>query len=107
MSRTPSRWWRRAPPLWWWREDRTPTGESPPAGTLDERGTSPHAVCPLPPPARTRYLPKKDIVHADNTVSFSLPLGAIFEPDLSKGTEEDNVTCLNLVVAVSVPAWLL
>lgn len=30
-----------------------------------------------------------------------LPLGAIFEPSLSVGPEDDTVTCLNLVVAVS------
>lgn len=30
-----------------------------------------------------------------------LPLGAIFEPSMSVGPEEDNVTSLNLAVAVS------
>lgn len=51
----------------------------------------------------TRYLPKENISYGgDATVSFTLPLGAIFEPALSVGPEEDNVTCLNLVVAVSV-----
>jgi len=32
-------------------------------------------------------------------VSFLLPNGAIFEPSLSVGPEEDEVTCLNLAVA--------
>lgn len=55
-------------------------------------------------PIRTRYLPKESVNFNDNhTVSFLLPLGAIFEPSMSVGTEEDNVTTLNLVVAVSVP----
>lgn len=30
-----------------------------------------------------------------------LPLGAIFEPSMSVGPEEDSVTSLNLAVAVS------
>lgn len=30
-----------------------------------------------------------------------LPMGAIFEPSMSVGPEEDNVTSLNLAVAVS------
>lgn len=32
-----------------------------------------------------------------------LPQGAIFEPSMSAGPEEDVVTSLNLVVAVSPP----
>lgn len=36
------------------------------------------------------------------TVSFVLPAGAIFEPSMSVGAEEDTVTCLNLLVVVSV-----
>lgn len=36
------------------------------------------------------------------TVSFVQPYGAIFEPSMSVGVEEDTVTCLNLFVAVSV-----
>lgn len=53
---------------------------------------------------RTRYLPKDNITYGSTTVSFVLPAGAIFVPSMSVGPEEDNVTCLNLVVAVSV-AW--
>ena len=50
---------------------------------------------------RTRYLPKENITFSDNhTVSFLLPYGAIFEPSMSVGTEEDHITTLNLAVAV-------
>ncbi|XP_070785156.1 platelet glycoprotein 4 [Enoplosus armatus] len=49
---------------------------------------------------RTRYLPKENITFNPNqTVSFLLPLGAIFEPSMSVGPEEDKVTSLNLAVA--------
>ncbi|KAI5626016.1 platelet glycoprotein 4 [Silurus asotus] len=49
---------------------------------------------------RTRYLPKENITFYQNhTVSFLLPSGAIFEPSMSAGTEEDVVTTLNLAVA--------
>lgn len=55
----------------------------------------------LPKP-RTRYLPKENITfNPNNTVAFLLPQGAIFEPSMSVGPEEDNVTSLNLAVAVS------
>lgn len=53
---------------------------------------------------RTRYLPKENITFESLTVSFVQPAGAIFVPSMSVGSEEDNFTCLNLVVAVSV-AW--
>ena len=50
---------------------------------------------------RTRYLAKTNITAYENhTVSFSLPAGAIFDPSMSVGPEEDVVTVLNLVVAV-------
>lgn len=53
-------------------------------------------------PHRTRYLPKENVTFNSNqTVSFRLPMGAIFEPSMSVGPEEDMVTSLNLVVAVS------
>ncbi|TKS90639.1 Voltage-dependent L-type calcium channel subunit alpha-1C [Collichthys lucidus] len=49
---------------------------------------------------RTRYLPKENITfNPNNTVSFLLPSGAIFEPSMSVGPEEDKVTTLNLAVA--------
>lgn len=58
---------------------------------------------------RTRYLPKENITFNPNhTASFTLPLGAIFEPSMSVGPEEDMVTSLNLAVAVSechLAAW--
>uniref|UniRef100_A0A8C5E3V8 Platelet glycoprotein 4 n=1 Tax=Gouania willdenowi TaxID=441366 RepID=A0A8C5E3V8_GOUWI len=53
----------------------------------------------------TRYLPKENITfNPNNTISFLLPMGAIFEPSMSVGSEEDNVTSLNLAVAVGVLA---
>ncbi|XP_068442578.1 platelet glycoprotein 4 [Clinocottus analis] len=49
---------------------------------------------------KTRYLPKENITFNPNqTASFLLPLGAIFEPSMSVGPEEDKVTSLNLAVA--------
>lgn len=60
-------------------------------------------------PFRTRYLPKENVTFNDNeTVSFLLPMGAIFEPSMSVGSEEDEITTLNLIVAVSgchLSAW--
>ncbi|KAB5541897.1 hypothetical protein PHYPO_G00085230 [Pangasianodon hypophthalmus] len=49
---------------------------------------------------RTRYIPKENVTFYQNhTVSFLLPSGAIFEPSMSVGPEEDVVTSLNLAVA--------
>ncbi|XP_076015095.1 platelet glycoprotein 4 [Genypterus blacodes] len=51
---------------------------------------------------KTRFLPKVNITtNPNNTVSFLLPAGAIFEPSMSVGPEEDQVTCLNLGVAAA------
>lgn len=52
---------------------------------------------------RVRYLAKENITQdpEDHTVSFVQPNGAIFEPSLSVGTENDTFTVLNLAVAVS------
>lgn len=52
---------------------------------------------------RVRYLAKENITHdsESHTVSFVQPNGAIFEPSLSVGTENDTLTVLNLAVAVS------
>lgn len=59
-------------------------------------------------PSRTRYLPKVNITYNDNhTASFLLPLGAIFEPSMSVGTEEDKVTSLNLALVVSESLFYL
>uniref|UniRef100_A0A673SP31 Platelet glycoprotein 4 n=1 Tax=Suricata suricatta TaxID=37032 RepID=A0A673SP31_SURSU len=50
---------------------------------------------------RVRYLAKDNITHdtEHHTVSFVQPNGAIFEPSLSAGTENDTWTVLNLAVA--------
>lgn len=52
---------------------------------------------------RVRYLAKENITQDlnDSTVSFVQPNGAIFEPSLSVGTENDNFTVLNLAVAAA------
>ncbi|XP_035536044.1 platelet glycoprotein 4 [Morone saxatilis] len=48
----------------------------------------------------TRYLAKENITfHPNHTASFLLPFGAIFEPSMSVGSEEDKITTLNLAVA--------
>ncbi|KFQ25875.1 PREDICTED: platelet glycoprotein 4 [Merops nubicus] len=53
---------------------------------------------------RVRYLPKENITeHSDGTISYMLPNVALFEPDMSVGTENDTITCLNLAV-VAAPA---
>lgn len=52
---------------------------------------------------RVRYLAKENITQdpENHTVSFVQPNGAIFEPSLSVGTEDDNFTVLNLAVAAA------
>uniref|UniRef100_A0A3Q1J632 Platelet glycoprotein 4 n=1 Tax=Anabas testudineus TaxID=64144 RepID=A0A3Q1J632_ANATE len=63
-------------------------------------GARPVVVEKGPYTYRIRYLPKENITfNPNNTVSFLLPQGAIFEPSMSVGSEEDNVTSLNLAVA--------
>ncbi|OXB76634.1 UNVERIFIED_CONTAM: hypothetical protein H355_010498 [Colinus virginianus] len=53
---------------------------------------------------RVRYLPKENITENSNgTISYMLPNVARFEPDMSVGTENDTITCLNLAV-VAAPA---
>ncbi|XP_029318016.1 platelet glycoprotein 4 [Cottoperca gobio] len=65
-----------------------------------QTGVSPVVVEKGPYTYRTRYLPKENITFDPNqTVSFMLPMGAIFEPSMSVGPEEDKVTSLNLAVA--------
>uniref|UniRef100_A0A668A822 Platelet glycoprotein 4 n=1 Tax=Myripristis murdjan TaxID=586833 RepID=A0A668A822_9TELE len=65
-------------------------------------GTKPVVTERGPYTYRTRYLPKENITaHSNHTIAFVLPAGAIFEPSLSVGPEEDQVTSLNLAVAVS------
>uniref|UniRef100_A0A8C5CD83 Platelet glycoprotein 4 n=1 Tax=Gadus morhua TaxID=8049 RepID=A0A8C5CD83_GADMO len=48
---------------------------------------------------KVRYLAKSNITAHNDAVSFLLPNGAIFEPDMSVGSEDDLVTTLNLAVA--------
>ncbi|XP_054979788.1 platelet glycoprotein 4-like [Sorex araneus] len=52
---------------------------------------------------RVRYLAKENITHdtENNTVSFVVPNGAIFEPSLSAGSEDDVLTVLNLAVVAA------
>lgn len=52
---------------------------------------------------RVRYLAKENVTQnpEDNTVSFVQPNGAIFEPSMSVGTENDSFTVLNLAVAAA------
>uniref|UniRef100_A0A8C6F5Q9 Platelet glycoprotein 4 n=1 Tax=Monodon monoceros TaxID=40151 RepID=A0A8C6F5Q9_MONMO len=52
---------------------------------------------------RVRYLAKENITHDSktHTVSFLQPNGAIFEPSLSVGPENDTFTVLNLAVAAA------
>ncbi|XP_055974064.1 platelet glycoprotein 4-like [Sorex fumeus] len=51
---------------------------------------------------KVRYLAKQNITHdtEHHKVSFVQPNGAIFEPSLSVGTENDTYTVLNLAVGV-------
>ncbi|KAG9280477.1 platelet glycoprotein 4 [Astyanax mexicanus] len=63
-------------------------------------GSNPQVIQKGPYTYRTRYLHKENITALKNhTISFMLPSGAIFEPSMSVGTEEDNVTSINLAVA--------
>ncbi|XP_028425901.1 platelet glycoprotein 4 [Perca flavescens] len=65
-----------------------------------QNGASPMVVEKGPYTYRTRYLAKENITfHPNQTASFLLPLGAIFEPSMSVGSDEDKVTTLNLAVA--------
>ncbi|XP_077090209.1 platelet glycoprotein 4 [Siphateles boraxobius] len=65
------------------------------------QGAKPVLVQKGPYTYRTRFIPKRNITFNKDftTVSFVLPLGAIFEPGMSVGTEDDIVTSLNLAVA--------
>ncbi|XP_037551834.1 platelet glycoprotein 4 [Nematolebias whitei] len=63
-------------------------------------GAKPAVVEKGPYTYRTRYLAKDNITFYPNqTVSFLLPFGAIFDPSMSVGTEEDLITSLNLALA--------
>ncbi|XP_009706463.1 PREDICTED: platelet glycoprotein 4-like, partial [Cariama cristata] len=74
-----------------------------PSEVLDQ-GAPPKLEQRGPYTYRVRYLPKENITeHSDGTISYMLPNVAHFEPDMSVGTENDTVTCLNLAV-VAAPA---
>ncbi|XP_070610766.1 platelet glycoprotein 4 isoform X2 [Erythrolamprus reginae] len=48
---------------------------------------------------RTRYEPKENITeHDDATLSYLLPNVAVFQPDMSNGSESDSITTVNLAV---------
>ncbi|XP_054608776.1 platelet glycoprotein 4 isoform X2 [Dunckerocampus dactyliophorus] len=65
-----------------------------------ERGVSPVLVEKGPYTYTVGYLPKANITfNANHTVSFLMPLGAIFVPRMSVGSENDTITSLNLAVA--------
>lgn len=65
-----------------------------------QKGANPVVVEKGPYTYRTRYLAKENVTFNPNqTVSYLLPMGAIFEPSMSVGPEEDKVTSLNLAVA--------
>ncbi|XP_030576320.1 platelet glycoprotein 4 [Archocentrus centrarchus] len=65
-----------------------------------EAGAPPEVQERGPYTYKTRFLPKANIsINTNNTASFLLPMGAIFEPSMSVGPEEDEVTSLNLAVA--------
>ena len=69
-------------------------------------GKSPGCRGPITPTSLGSLPPRvaKENVTQDpetHTVSFLQPNGAIFEPSLSVGTEDDTFTILNLAVAVS------
>ncbi|XP_030296000.1 platelet glycoprotein 4 [Sparus aurata] len=64
-----------------------------------ENGATPVVVQRGPYTYKTRYLPKENVTFTNFTVTFLLPLGAIFEPSMSVGPEEDHITVLNLAVA--------
>ncbi|KAJ8388577.1 hypothetical protein AAFF_G00131420 [Aldrovandia affinis] len=64
-----------------------------------EHGAKPVVFEKGPYTYRTRYLPKENITaNSNHTISFLLPAGAIFEPSMSVGPEEDYVTSLDLGV---------
>ncbi|XP_048157762.1 platelet glycoprotein 4 isoform X3 [Corvus hawaiiensis] len=69
-----------------------------PSEVIDE-GAQPKFEQRGPYTYRVRYLPKENVTENENgTISYMLPNIANFEPDMSIGTENDNVTVLNLAV---------
>ncbi|NWW71688.1 CD36 protein, partial [Climacteris rufus] len=71
---------------------------------VSDEGAQPKLEQRGPYTYRVRYLPKENITEGENgTISYMLPNVASFEPDMSIGTENDTITCLNLAV-VAVPS---
>ncbi|CAB1420942.1 unnamed protein product [Pleuronectes platessa] len=65
-----------------------------------QNGAKPEVMEKGPYTYRTRIYPRANITFNPNqTVSFLLPLNAVFEPAMSVGPEEDYVTSINLGVA--------
>ncbi|XP_061920730.1 platelet glycoprotein 4 [Entelurus aequoreus] len=65
-----------------------------------EQGARPALVEKGPYTYMVGYLPKANItLNPNHTVSYKLPQEAMFAPALSVGSEEDNITSLNLAVA--------
>ncbi|XP_075967940.1 platelet glycoprotein 4 [Anarhichas minor] len=65
-----------------------------------QNGSTPVVVEKGPYTYKTRYFAKENITfNSNHTASFLLPVGAIFEPSMSVGSEEDKITSLNLAVA--------
>lgn len=113
------RWWWTVQSQWSGKEDRTHTSKNWHAWlssstlmtNLEFHLKTFKQICRLPEfinwskassSFRTRYLPKEEIQFYNNhTVSYMLPMGAIFERDMSVGPEEDRVITLNLLLAVS------
>lgn len=104
MSQTLQRWWSAATRPWWSRRGHTRTSEEGHSCLWSWWGESliTDYVNNSPVSLRTRYLPKANITFNDNhTVVYDMPVGAIFEPSMSVGSEDDEFTTINLVVAVS------
>ncbi|NXK04094.1 CD36 protein, partial [Herpetotheres cachinnans] len=67
-----------------------------------EQGARPKLEQRGPYTYRVRYLPKENVTeNSDGTISYMLPNIARFEPDMSVGTENDTITCLNLAVVAA------
>nr|XP_056702273.1 platelet glycoprotein 4 [Euleptes europaea] len=67
-----------------------------------ENGSRPILKQKGPYTYRMRYLPKQNITeNPDSTISYFLPNIALFDPDLSVGSENDTFTIVNLAVVTA------
>ncbi|XP_015743922.1 platelet glycoprotein 4-like [Python bivittatus] len=67
-----------------------------------ENGSAPILQQKGPYTYMVRYLPKENITeHEDATVSYLLPNIALFQPDMSVGSENDTFTIVNLAVVAA------